>query len=108
MSVGESTSLDRIASLIHVIRGQRVLLDADLAILYQVETKSLNRAVRRNLARFPNDFMFHLTPEESRNLRYQIGTSSPTHGGRRYHPFAFTEQGVAMLSSILRSERAIK
>jgi hypothetical protein len=84
------------------------MLDSDLAILYGVETKTLNRAIRRNLERFPEDFMIELTREEIENLRCQIGTSSAqAHGGRRYLPFAFTEQGVAMLSTVLRSKQAI-
>ena len=81
------------------------MLDKDLAELYEVETKMLNRAVKRNLDRFPGDFMFQLTAEEGNNLRYQNGTSS--WGGRRYSSYAFTEQGVAMLSSVLRSKRAV-
>lgn len=101
---------------IHRVRDERVMLDSDLASLYGVETKSLNRAVKRNLARFPADFMFQLTAQEFLALRFQSGTSnlrsqsgnSKTRGGRRYLPLAFTEQGVAMLSSVLRSERAIK
>lgn len=97
--------LDLGASL-YVIRGQRVLLDFDLALLYQVETKALKRAVRRNEARFPADFMFELTSEEWENLRCQNGTSS--WGGSRYLPFAFTEQGVGMLSSVLSSDKAIQ
>jgi hypothetical protein len=85
------------------------MLDADLARLYGVETKALNRAVARNRSRFPPDFMFQLTLEESRPLRYQVGTSKVVsgRGGRRYLPYGFTEQGVAMLSSVLRSPRAI-
>ncbi len=83
------------------------MLDADLAALYGVETKALNRAVMRNLDRFPSDFAFQLTEEEAAILRYQSGTSSPSHGGRRYLPYAFTEQGVAMLSSVLHSPRAV-
>ncbi len=97
--------LDLGASL-YVIRGQRVLLDFDLALLYQVETKTLKRAVRRNEARFPPDFMFELTSEEWENLRCQFGTSR--WGGSRYMPFAFTEQGVGMLSSVLSSDKAIQ
>jgi hypothetical protein len=89
-----------------VIRERQVMLDQDLAELYGVETKALTRAVRRNEDRFPADFMFRLTAEEFANLRSQFGTSSKGHGGRRYAPFAFTEQGVAMLSSVLRSKRA--
>lgn len=87
------------------IRGQKVLLDIDLAGLYGVETRVLLQAVKRNLSRFPEDFMFQLGKDEFENLRSQIVTSS--WGGRRYLPYAFTEQGVAMLSSVLRSDRAI-
>jgi hypothetical protein len=83
------------------------MLDHDLALLYGVETKVLNRAVKRNLQRFPLDFMFQLTPEEADVLRCQIGTSKKGRGGRRYLPYVFTEQGVAMLSTVLNSERAI-
>lgn len=96
---------ETIAGRIIMLRGERVLLDSDLAGLYGVGTKTLNRAVKRNRDRFPGDFMFQLTREEIGNLRYQNGTSS--WGGRRYLPQAFTEQGVAMLSSILRSKRAV-
>ena len=84
------------------------MLDSDLAELYQVETKALNRAVKRNADRFPEDFMFQLTHKEAKNLRYQIGTSGSGYGGRRYLPFAFTEHGVAMLSAALRSPRAVQ
>ena len=91
---------------IYSVRGQNVMLDSDLAELYGVPTKSLNLAVRRNLERFPDDFMFQLTAEELGNLRFQIETSS--WGGRRTRPYAFTEQGVAMLSSVLRSKRAVQ
>lgn len=84
------------------------MLDSDLADLYQVETKALNRAVQRNAERFPEDFMLQLTPEEAESLRYQIGTSKEGRGGRRYLPYAFTEHGVAMLSSVLRSSRAVQ
>lgn len=90
---------------IYMIRDQKVMLDRDLAELYDVETKYLKRAVKRNISRFPNDFMFELTEKELSDLRCQIGTSS--WGGARYSPLAFTEQGVAMLSSVLSSERAI-
>jgi len=96
---------EAIAGRIVMLRGERVLLDGDLAELYGVETKTLNRAVKRHRDRFPHDFMFQLTGEEAGNLRYQIGTSS--WGGRRYLPQAFTEQGVAMLSSVLHSKRAV-
>ncbi|HYL78475.1 MAG TPA: ORF6N domain-containing protein [Bryobacteraceae bacterium] len=91
---------------IYLIRGHKVMLDADLAGLYQVATKNLNKAVRRNLDRFPADFMFQLTGDETDDLRFQIGTSR--WGGRRYFPYAFTEHGVAMLSSVLQSKRAIQ
>jgi hypothetical protein len=124
---------DHLAQLVFFIRGNKVLLDADLAMLYDVETGALNRAVKRNIERFPSDFMFQLTPEEWEHLKCQFGMSSastPTgsaskkghrfgimasqvltasgHGGRRAIPYAFTEQGVAMLSSVLRSQRAIE
>ena len=92
---------------IFLIRGCKVMLDRDLASLYQVPTKRLNEAVRRNLARFPSDFMFQLSDEEFGNLRSQFATSSLSHGGSRYLPYAFTEHGVAMLSSVLSSERAV-
>ena len=95
-----------VESLIHVIRGQKVMLDSDLAALYGVPTKSLNLAVRRNDSRFPEDFMFQLSKEETAALRFQTETSNKGRGGRRYLPYAFTEQGVAMLSSVLQSERA--
>jgi len=99
--------IERIERLILLIRSHKVILDVDLAALYGVETKQLVRAVKRNLSRFPDDFMFQLNKEEFENLRFHFGTSNQW-GGRRYPPFAFTEQGVAMLSSILRSKRAIQ
>lgn len=95
-----------IESKILLIRGQRVMLDADLAELYGVETKMLNRAVKRNPERFPEDFMFQLTAEELENLRFQFGTSS--WGGRRYLPYAFTEHGALMLGNVLKSEQAVE
>ncbi|NTV40845.1 MAG: ORF6N domain-containing protein [Candidatus Moranbacteria bacterium] len=91
---------------IYLIRGKKVMLDKDLAVLYGVETKVLNLAVRRNIDRFPLDFMFQLNVDEFENLRFQIETSS--YGGRRYLPYVFTEQGVAMLSGVLKSKRAIE
>jgi len=97
--------LQVIQSKIHEIRGQQVMLDFDLAQLYEVETKRLKEAVRRNISRFPSDFMFELNADEWTILRTQIATSS--WGGIRYAPFAFSEQGVAMLSSVLKSEKAI-
>ena len=98
--------VERIERSILLIRGHKVFLDQDLAALYGVETKSLTRAVKRNIDRFPDDFMFQLTTDEFADLRRQSGTSS-SWGGRRYPPYAFTEQGVAMLSSVLRSPRAV-
>lgn len=92
--------------VIYIIRGQRVMLDEDLAKLYDVETKVLNQAIRRNIDRFPDDFMFQLTVREYSNLKSQIVTSS--WGGRRKKPFAFTEHGTVMLASVLRSKRAIQ
>jgi len=97
---------ETIESKIFLIRGKKVMLDKDLAELYDVETKQLTRQVRRNIDRFPNDFMFLLTKKEVTNLRCQFGASS--WGGRRYVPYVFTEQGVAMLSSVLNSKRAVK
>ena len=94
-----------IASKIHFLRGERILLDQDLSLLYGVETRVLNQAVRRNLKRFPPDFMFELSVSEVANLKSQFVISS--WGGRRKLPLAFTEQGIAMLSSVLRSDRAI-
>lgn len=96
----------QIKNLIYIIRGHRVMLDSDLAALYEVETKMLNRAVKRNITRFPKHFMFQLNKEEWENLRCQNGTFK--NNIRKYLPYAFTEQGVAMLSSILRSEKAIQ
>jgi hypothetical protein len=98
--------IERITSKIYLIRGMKVMLDRDLAELYDVETKVLKQAVRRNIDRFPEDFMFELSKEEFKNLRSQFVTSS--WGGVRYRPYAFTEQGVAMLSSVLKSERGIR
>ena len=89
--------IEKIERPIHFIRGEKVMLDCDLADLYGVETKMLNRAVKRNLRRFPPDFMFQLSADEASRLRYQIGTSKNSRGGRRYLPYVFTEQGVAML-----------
>ena len=120
---------ENLAQLVFLVRGEKVLLDADLAMLYGVETGALNRAVKRNIERFPADFMLQLTPEEWEDLKCQIGISnSPVaeakgkklgvirsqvvtasaHGGRRAIPYAFTEQGVAMLSSVLHSQRAVE
>ncbi len=99
--------IDRIESAILFVRGHKVMLDSDLAALYGVTTFNLNKAVKRNADRFPEDFMFQLTAEEASALRFQIGMSKDKgRGGRRYAPYVFTEQGVAMLSSVLRSKRA--
>ncbi len=102
--MSELISGQNVQNRIYKVRGQQVMLDADLAELYCVPTKSLNLAVRRNTIRFPEDFMFQLSSREAIVLRFQIETSS--WGGRRYLPHAFTEEGIAMLSSVLRSERA--
>ena len=115
-----AVSSELIHQRIRVARGQRVLLDADLARFYGVATRDLNKAVARNPDRFPDDFAFHLTPDEAKNLMFQSGTSSDqaacsqdlekiknSHGGVRKRPRVFTEQGVAMLASVLRSPRAI-
>jgi phage regulator Rha-like protein len=98
--------LQNIKSMIVKIRGYQVMLDADLAKIYQVETKRLNEAVKRNIDRFPPEFMFQLTQAEYDNLRSQFATSKDSKGGRRYLPFAFTEHGVIMLSSVLNSKIA--
>ena len=107
MAKGALVPIERIQRAILLIRGGKVMLDADLASLYGVETKALIQAVKRNLSRFPADFMFQLTPEEFDGLRSQIVTSKGR-GGRRSSPYAFTEQGVAMLSSVLKSRRAVQ
>lgn len=107
-TASELIPVEVIERRIYLIRGQKVMVDADLAELYQVETFNLNKAVKRNPNRFPGDFMFQLTKEEAGSLRFQIGMSKPEgRGGRRYLPYAFTEQGIAMLSSVLNSERAV-
>ena len=109
MAISETT----IKNLIYVIRGQQVMLDSDLAMLYHVETFNLNKAMKRNVDRFPEDFCFQLTKEEYKNLIFQSGISSlqeseNKHGGRRKLPYVFTEQGISMLSAVLRSEIAVK
>lgn len=107
MKKREMLSLATIERKIFYVRKERVMLDFHLASLYNVSTKRLKEQVRRNIRRFPSDFMFELTLEEYRALRSQFATSVLSKGGRRYMPFAFTEQGVAMLSSVLKSDRAI-
>ncbi|MFH1683622.1 MAG: ORF6N domain-containing protein [Candidatus Margulisiibacteriota bacterium] len=105
--MNELIPAERIESKIYLIRGQKVMIDRDLAELYRVRTKNLNKAVARNPRRFPSDFMFQLTSEEYEALRFQTGTLKKGHHSK-YLPYAFTEQGVAMLSSVLRSHRAIE
>jgi ORF6N domain len=115
---------DQLGRLIYEIRGKRVMLDSDLASIYSGETKALNRAVKRNRDRFPKDFLFQLTEDEWKNLRYQIGTASSSrehqslryqigtsslgHGGRRNRPYAFTEHGAIMAANVLNSRRAVQ
>lgn len=102
-------NIELITNKIHFIRNQKVMLDYDLALLYEIETRVLKQAVRRNIIRFPDDFMFELTEDEYKSLRSQIVTLEKGRGKHsKYLPFAFTEQGIAMLSSILNSEKAIK
>jgi hypothetical protein len=102
------TAIERIEQAIHVVREHRVMLDADLAKLYGVPTKRLNESVSRNKERFPADFAYQLTTQELRNLKSQNATSSSGHGGRRKRPWVFTEHGVAMLSSVLKSPTAVR
>lgn len=105
------TEIKDIERLVYVIRGKQVMLDSDLAMLYQVETKNLNKAATRNADRFPEDFRFKLTNEEYNNLRFQFGTSNEKQvgrGGRRYYPFVYTEQGISMLASVLHSKVAVQ
>src|SRR5260370_10715330 len=103
----DGLGLAKIARLVFFARGEKVMLDADLARLYGVTTGNLNKAVKRNQRRFPGDFIFQLTEKETENLIFQSGRSKGR-GGRRHRPYAFTEQGVAMLSSVLNSERAVQ
>lgn len=98
--------IENIKEMIYIIRGQKVMLDSDLAKLYGVDTRQLNRQVRRNIIRFPEDFMFELNKAEFENLKCQNGTSNSEYGGRRKQPLVFTENGVAMLSSVLKSDQA--
>ena len=98
--------LTQLQSKIHFIRGEKIIFDFDLATLYEVDTKVLNQAVKRNSIRFPEDFMFQITEDELESNWSQFVTSSNKHRGKKYLPYAFTEQGVAMLSSILRSDKA--
>lgn len=100
--------IERVESAIYLIRGQRVMLDSDLALIYGVTTKRLNEQLKRNVDRFPPDFAFQLMPEEVARLRSQIATSKKGRGGRRYCPWAFTEHGVIMLASVLNSDIAVQ
>ena len=104
----ELVATEQITEKIYLIRGAKVMLDRDLAALYRVETKSLKQSVRRNIDRFPDDFMFELSKDEFADLKSQISNSDSEKKSLRYSPMVFTEQGVAMLSSILRSDRAIQ
>ena len=106
--MNELLAQSEISSHIVTLRGKQVMLDRDLAELYQVETKVLNQAVKRNIERFPDDFMFQVEQKEFENLRSQFVTSSLQHGGRRYMPYVFTEQGVYMLATVLKSDVAIE
>jgi len=106
-AAGDLVPVEVIDRRIYLIRAQKVMIDSDLAELYQVPTKSLNLAVRRNTVRFPEDFMFRLSQDEADSLRFQTETSKTGRGGRRYLPYVFTEQGIAMLSSVLNSDRAV-
>lgn len=109
LSMESEKDIEAVARLIFVVRGQKVMLAADLARLYEVSTSNLNKSVGRNRSRFPDDFMFRLTPNEAASLTFQIGMSKTEgRGGRRHLPYAFTEQGVAMLAGVLRSHRAIQ
>lgn len=108
MSYESLLSEESISNKIYLIRNQKIMLDRDLAILYGIETKRLKEQVKRNISRFPEDFMFELTKEEFENWRLQIATSNSDKMGLRYEPMAFTEHGVLMLSSVLKSDKAIQ
>ena len=111
LEIVKEISNEEIRKLIYTIRGKQVMLDSDVAMLYNYNTKRINETVRRNKERFPDNFCFKLTEEEIENLRSQIATSSlknENYGGRRYLPYVFTEQGIAMLSGLLKNEIAIK
>lgn len=115
LTVKESTVMEYkkedIKNLIYTVRGKQVMLDSDVAMLYHYETKNVNKAMKRNIDRFPEDFCFQLTELEAENLRFQIGTSSlekENYGGRRYLPYVYTEQGISMLAGVLKNEIAIQ
>lgn len=103
----EIVPIEVIENKIYIVRGQKVMLDSDLAHLYDVETRIINRNVKRNITRFPQDFMFQLTTDEWNDLKSHFGISKESKGGRRFSPYVFTEHGVLMLSNVLNSERAI-
>src|ERR1035438_1116024 len=107
MSNQSLSRVDKISSLIRTIRGKKVILDADLARIYGVSTKALNQAVKRNLKRFPDDFLLRLSSDELENMRSQFVTSS-LHGGQRYLPYAFTENGAIMAANVLNSPEAVR
>ena len=107
----QKASNEEIKNLIYTIRGKQVMLDSDVAMLYHYETKNINKAVKRNINRFPEDFCFQLTESEFQTLRFQFGTSKQNdemRGGRRYLPYVFTEQGIAMLAGVLKNDIAIE
>ena len=109
--VQDNISNEEIKNLIYTIRGKQVMLDSDVASLYHYETKNINKAVKRNIDRFPKEFCFQLTENEFQTLRFQFGTSKQSEefrGGRRYLPYVFTEQGIAMLSGLLKNDIAIQ
>ena len=115
LSIPSQVSNQEIKNLIYTVREKQVMLDSDVAMLYQYETKNINKAVKRNIERFPEDFCFQLTESEFQILRFQLGTSNQsekmnyeTRGGRRYLPYVFTEQGIAMLAGILKNDIAVK
>ena len=108
MASGDIVQTERIGTLIHFIRGQKVMLDTDLAKVYGVPTKVLNQAINRNRLRFPEDFMFQVTPDELKALRSQIVTSKKGRGGARYLPYAFTEHGAIMAATVLNSRQAVE
>ena len=113
LAIQNTISNEEIKNLIYTIRGKQVMLDSDVAMLYHYETKNVNKAVKRNIERFPEEFCFQLTDEEAKILRFQIGTSNDntiskeSRGGRRYLPYVFTEQGIAMLAGVLKNEIAV-
>ena len=111
LAIQKEISGNEIKKFIYTVRGKQVMLDSDVAMLYQYETKNVNKAVKRNIDRFPEEFCFQLTGNEFQSLRFQIGTSKQSEefrGGRRYLPYVFTEQGIAMLAGVLKNDIAVK